>query len=197
MQCNQTGTEKISFLLGKLSRELQKCRYLYFWRVYKTLWDCILLTGYKTVVNGIVEEKLSRSTVENITRWKMWFLSPGYDFKQTLFSWCLNANFTKYHVVCAQVSGQDINLSKGKDKRDTLLLVIGHGCLLCSFPWKIALGKAGYFQHCISDLDKHLRIRIRVLVSLCMNRKYKMFTSETRFWNNHMAVYSSSETLTL
>lgn len=133
----------------------------------KILWDSILLTGYKTAVNGIAEEeKLSRSTGENITRWKMWFLSTGYDFKQTLFSWRLNANFKKYHVVCAQVSGQDINLSKGKDKRDTLLLVIGHGCLLCSFPWKIALGKAGYFQHCISDLDKHLRIHQGVGISL-------------------------------
>lgn len=69
-------------------------------------------------------------------------------------------------MVCAQVSGQVINLSKGKDKRDTLLLVIGHCCLLCSFPWKIALGKAGYFQHCISDLDKHLRIHQSVGISL-------------------------------
>lgn len=75
---------------------------------------------------------------------KLYFLGTWYNISKNIAPW-------------RRWQDSLLIFNRQKDKRDALLLVIGHGCLLCGFPWKTPLGEAGYFQRrCMSDLEKHL-----------------------------------------
>lgn len=155
----------------------------------KHLVYCRGQTGQRTVVNRLVEEQLSGATQwsegiwENITRWRMWSWALNIHWNK-LFFWHFWCKFPK--IACGPHSSirTKLLIFKRENARDRLLLVIGHHCLLCSFPWKIAVEKASYFRHYISDLHKHLRIHL-----LCLSMNISVCTCNTKmltcYWQGY------------
>lgn len=116
----------------------------------------------QTAVSCHLEERLSGVHTSarlaeirgNIRRRRMRSRALSINCCRFCFLWHVWCRFSRNrHVDCTQKIGTELLIFKREDKRDRLLLVIGHHHLSCSFPWKIALGKASYFQRYISDLD--------------------------------------------